>query len=683
MSDELYYERLAIEVARSWSPLPRVHGVSVPNLNQLYPVLIAPFYGGDALVPEALHRVHVFDAFVMTSAAIPAFLLARRVTRSAWLAGGVAFLTVAAPWIVYSSSLLTEVVAYPAFLWAVLGIERAIAAPSVRRDVLALAGIALAVSARTQFVVLLAVLPVALALHALALAEGRRVHAASRMLLAHRALVWAYGLLLVGALALWASGGLSRSLGTYRAAGEGDVLPPGLPRSSLEHLTAIGLAVGVLPFLVGGGWALSRLARPRDPERTAFASVALVTVLALALEIASFDLRFAGGSVSDRYLFYVVPVVVAAFAAALADPPWPRWALLSPAALVAVGCALLPLPVYEKVNFDRPLALGYEWVRDAAGSVTTARVLLAAATVVLAVLFVESSLLLGRRVVALVAALPLLVLPVLAAGAFVRFLDVTGTSGRPVTLDQGVVFDWIDRAVGKDAKVTMVPYPVVPSDYWAGTAYWWDLEFWNASVVGDVVHDGRYYVTSTSFPKTGLSFDRRTGRASASPTPYAAQAQIEARFRIAGERLLNERGLYLIRAEEPWRAEWLTRGLFDDGWTRPGRVAAVRVFARPGDATAVSRSLTLQLRAPSNVPPRPYAIRVGERLLTGTAVEDTRSVTISLCVPPHRFVDVELEVGESSPIYGDPLNSITIGHPRQAGVQLLEIALADEVGPTC
>ena len=55
------------------------------------------------------------------------------------------------------------------------------------------------------------------------------------------------------------------------------------------------------------------------------------------------------------------------------------------------------------------------------------------------------------------------------------------TSGRPLTLDQGVVFNWIDRTVSRYGDVTMVRYPVNSSDYWAGVQYWWDVEFWNES----------------------------------------------------------------------------------------------------------------------------------------------------------------------------------------------------------
>src|SRR5438093_8283712 len=71
MTDELLYERLAISVARGHSPLPRVHATLVPNVNQLYPLLIAPVFG-EQLVPQSLHAAHLLNAFVISSACIPA-----------------------------------------------------------------------------------------------------------------------------------------------------------------------------------------------------------------------------------------------------------------------------------------------------------------------------------------------------------------------------------------------------------------------------------------------------------------------------------------------------------------------------------------------------------------------------------------------------------------------------------
>src|SRR5262245_44728680 len=60
MTDELFYERLAIAVAQTGSVLPRIHGHTVTNVNQLYPVLISLVYGnGDVGASlESAHRLN-------------------------------------------------------------------------------------------------------------------------------------------------------------------------------------------------------------------------------------------------------------------------------------------------------------------------------------------------------------------------------------------------------------------------------------------------------------------------------------------------------------------------------------------------------------------------------------------------------------------------------------------------
>src|SRR6478735_7333096 len=213
MTDELLYERLALSIARTHSPLPRVHTEVVSNINQLYPLVIAPVFRHGAIL-HGFHQAHVLNAFVMSSASIPAYLLARRLTSSKWLPFVVAVLTVTVPWITLSSFLLTEVVAYPAFVWALLAIQAAVARPSIGRDLLAVAAICVAVLARTQFYALAAVLPAVLVADALV---GRRLRTALRE---HIALVVVYVVGALAALALAATGhGL---LGTYSQTASGN-----------------------------------------------------------------------------------------------------------------------------------------------------------------------------------------------------------------------------------------------------------------------------------------------------------------------------------------------------------------------------------------------------------------------------------------------------------------------------
>jgi Dolichyl-phosphate-mannose-protein mannosyltransferase len=153
MTDELVYERLAIAIGQTHSVLPRLHGELVRSLAQLYPLSISPYFV-HGYVPEDLRNAHIWNAWLMSSACIPAFLLARRVTARRSTAYALALLTVCLPWIVYSTTLLTEVAGYPAFLWAILGMHKALTEPSPRNDVRAVLGLALAFFARTQFLLL-------------------------------------------------------------------------------------------------------------------------------------------------------------------------------------------------------------------------------------------------------------------------------------------------------------------------------------------------------------------------------------------------------------------------------------------------------------------------------------------------------------------------------------------------
>ena len=234
MTDELLYERLAISIANLGSPLPQIHGELIGNVNQLYPLLLAPLFH-DRLVPPALLDAHVLNAFVMSSACLPTFLLARAVTESRRLPYLVAALSVCIPWIPLSSMLMTEVAAYPAFMWAMLAVYRAARSPRVQNDIVMVVALGVATLARTQFLVLFLVVPIAFYLHELAFTEApsrlARVRLAGRKLVeSHRPLAVAYAALMVAALVLLAVGRLSSALGTYSVTasvglGPGDIEP--------------------------------------------------------------------------------------------------------------------------------------------------------------------------------------------------------------------------------------------------------------------------------------------------------------------------------------------------------------------------------------------------------------------------------------------------------------------------
>src|SRR5437867_9193798 len=220
--------------------------------------------------------------------------------------------------------------------------------------------------------------------------------------------------------------------------------------------------MGVLPFILGLAWLLTALVGSRSSEQHAFASITLVAIAALLFEVTSYDLRFGQGRLHDRYLFYVVPLVLVALAAALRDRNWSRWPLFASVGLLAMAFAYLPVIRYDKFNVDSPVAFLNGALLDVGGSVNGARLVLAFATIAAGLLFLLASAVLGRRrAAAILLGVAALAMPAQAGLAFNRLFTADGTSGRPLTVDQSVVFDWIDRKLGPGAKVTMIPYPLL------------------------------------------------------------------------------------------------------------------------------------------------------------------------------------------------------------------------------
>ena len=222
MPDELGYVKQAIQIWRTALPVGP-HDFYFNSWAQLLPLISAPLFGGLGMA-HAYYTAHTLYAFLLASTAIPAYLLARELRLGRLAASLVAALSVAVPWMVLAGLVMTEVVAYPVFAWAVLAMVRALDAPSARRDVLAIAAIALAFFARTQFLVLGPILVVATLLHdlgpAVAASRGRGAgvalaSAGRRTLAAHRVL-WVFaGLGLIVLLGLVVTGSLENVLGSY------------------------------------------------------------------------------------------------------------------------------------------------------------------------------------------------------------------------------------------------------------------------------------------------------------------------------------------------------------------------------------------------------------------------------------------------------------------------------------
>ena len=683
--DELRYERLAISIARTHSLVPRIHGVNIESYSQLYPLLIAPFFR-HGLVPHNVETVHLANAWIMSSACIPAFFLARRVTGRRSAAYLTAALTVVMPWIVLSAMMMTEVASYPVSVWALLAIQRSTVSPSRRNDLVALAAIVLAYLARGELLVLIVVLP--LAVLGYELRGGERN--ARRLLRRHDLLAAVYGVLVVAAVALRLSGGLSNVAGVYGSyAKHEQLLPRGIAGSFVEHLATFSLAFGVLPFVAGIAWLLANAANPpASPERHAFAWIGSITVATVMFDGTNFDVLY-NTFVHDRFLLYLVPVVVIAVFCAVVDAAPLRWSLCLPTALVALGFAVGAIPAatwsqFETIDDDTPISAVYRPLAQTFGSLTGARVALVLFVLLGSALLLLAGLLLPRvPVVALFAAVLVVALPATTAYTFKRFFGADDWASRPITNPQVEQFAWIDKTVGRNADVTIATYPV-SSDWFVNFRVWRDYQYWNASIDRDVeLPRGTFTYSGFWFPKDYWHFDPRTGRASVSLTPYVLEAEQESRFRIAGKEIANAQGLALIRADRPWRTDWLAFGLYDDGWTRPGVTARVRVFATPGQRASILRGITFGVRAPDGVSSRPFTLSSNQGTVSGVAAQDTLFKGIEVCVPAGGFAEIRLHTPTSSAIPGDLATLATSLEPRTGGVFLSQVGLADETGGAC
>jgi len=652
--------------------VPHVHDQVVAVLSQLYPLLLAPFFAVYDF-PTAFHAAHVFNAPLMASACIPAYLIARLVvSRPAALA--VALLSVTIPWMVLTGVLMTEPAAYPAFLWAVLGCLWAIRDPSRWHDVFAVLGLVLAVLARTQFVVLAVVLPVAILVDALAASParpaGRRlVDAAVSSVRRHEVLTIAY--LAAGGIAIGiaAVGSLGDALGVYGTTLHGSILPAGVWREAATHLNAVAIGCGLVPFLLGGGWMLATVARPRERDRFSFAVFSLLTIGALAVETASFDLRFGGNIVRDRYLFYLVPLLLAGTAAALRTRGTRSVVIGTAATTVFFAATVHWLDFPTGITFwvDSPERILNQTLADQSGSLSTAA-FVALAGGLLGLVLIAAFVVLPRRVLGILLLVFLLPFTVLTTRKEVDDVAAaTSTSGRPFAGPPGQVLDWVDTVLPSGARAAQIPFPNSPQ-FATDALLGWDVEFWNRTVGQTLVGpDGNF--SYAPFPNQRLHPDWATGAVpgTAKAPQYVVFSPSDSRFRLSGPKHAENLGLRVILADRPYRLDFMTRGLDIDGWQRPDRPATLRVYSPADRAEVVDLNITLD--SPPDAP-ADYAFGAGAsrragRLAAGTA----QTVTVPVCVPARSHADVPLSSTSSASIPTVPL-SFAPGGMRRVGARV-------------
>ena len=630
MIDEIVYSELAKSFAATGHFA--VREAPTTGYGFVYPILISPAYALFRSIPTVYTGIKVVNSLLMSIAAVPAYLIARRVVSK----GGalvVAVLTVAVPSGFYAGTIMTENAFYPIFLFAVLALVAAIDRPSLVRVLLFLGALLVAYETRAQAV---AMLPAALTIPFILAAFSRR----ARVLLEHRLLYLVVaGAAAVAVVAEVVRGKSIRSLlGAYAAATHSNYGIGDVAHWLLWHLAEIDLYVGVVPvFALIVLCALgSRLA---PAERTVVATtVALVGWL--AVEVAAFASQPSVLRIEERNLFYVAPLLYLCLVLWI-ERGLPRPRIVAP---VAAGAAIV---LAAAIPYER-------FIATSATSDTFGVLMLWSVALwfhihaedvrwvvgVAAFVFVGLALLTPRRFGFALAAIPLAI----------SALAVQPVDSRTQRASIGAVFqgitkpdrDWITASVGSGdpRRVAVV---------WTGQTDRLTVnenEFFNRDV-------GPVYTTNGPVPgglaQTPVVLDRRTGTFQARGKDVRVRDLLaDTTIPFAGAPIGADakKGLVLLRVNGPLRVRYLTTGIYGDSWSGP--VATYRRIDCDGGI------LSATLGSDENLYPTPQRVVAAQngRVVASIAVPPTKLVTIR--VPLRGTCTVQFTVARTKvPGHGD------------------------------
>jgi hypothetical protein len=593
MVDEIIWSEVARGIADAGEPLLRDE--PDPGYSLVYPLLISPVYAlTDGLV-DAYAGVKTLNALLMSLAAVPAYLLARRVVGSG-LALLAAVMAVAVPSLAYTGTVMTENAFYPLFLLVVFVLVVVLERPRPLLVVALYALVGLAFATRVQAV---AIVPaILLAPLVLAVFERRGFRdTLSRFR-------WLYGIAAGGIVAVLlvqlATGNL---LGAYSAVGDRsyDVVD-GL-RYLWWHVAELSLYVLVVPLaativLVARGRAL-------DERLQAFLAATVALTVSIVPVVAVFASEFSL-RIEERNMFYVAPLFCIALLAWV-ERGAPRPRVLAAFAAVASGLLVVAIP-YDRflttsAITDTLMLLPMWSLQDRIGEdwITLAAVVVAAA--------LSAAFLLGPRRYAF--ALPLLVLGlwVLAVRPiwFGKFGFEQFSRGA---LFQGIRTpdrDWVDRTLSPGDRAAFL---------WTGGRV--DRltvnqnEFFNRAV-GPV-----YYVTDPTpggLPETRVTIDPKTGEVTLPDgSPVTDRFLLaDSSFEPDGEALAQDKdwGITLWRVNPPLVAASRIDGLYPNGtWSGPD-VTYVRRRCAPGRLSVALSSDDNLFLGPQTVVARSNGREVG------------------------------------------------------------------------
>jgi hypothetical protein len=656
MGDEIIYSEMAKSFADGAGFLVRGEPSSI---NTLYPALVAPAWLAES-IESTFEWAKAINTILMTLAAVPVYLWARRLVTTEWalVAAGLLLLM---PSFAYTGTIMTENAFLVVFLVAAFLIARALETPTVLWQFAAVVVAAASVTIRLQGLILLVVLVTAIVLDALLTprAASTRLRAFGHRLRAF----WPTGAALLALAAAYlvyavatSGSAVTAGLGTYDTVTEAEYSLWGGLRWTAFHLAELCLSVGLIPAFALVALAGEWIRRGARPAERAFLCATVAAVLWIVPQAGFFASRFSG-RIEERNMFYLAPLLL------LALVVWVGRGAPRPARLAAVAVAV-PLALLATIPFERLFTVAL--LSDTFGLIPlmrlstlvdggtdTVRVAVAFGGIAAALLF----LLLPRRYAAL------------NVGAVALFLALSSWSvagalrdqAHATRLESGAAdVEWIDRAVGPDADVPFV----FTSGMQPNPHILWQNEFWNRSV-GDVY--GLDAADPTGLPTVATKIDERgrfvdvdTGRP-LTPEYVVAQPGLE----IRGEEVARSDRMVLYRTPAPLGIEGRMEGVYPDGWTG-ANATYTNYAARPGVVRVdAGRAGWGGPDVPGTVAVDVKRLADGRRVARETFVVhsgEKRTLRLPTPAEPYR-VDVSVDPTFSPSQFG-------LGDQRQLGVQV-------------
>jgi hypothetical protein len=565
--DEYIYSSIARSLAQSGRPLVRGSSAHFPAM--LEPLLAAPFWlTNDPALAYRLTQAE--NALAMSLAAVPVYLLVRRLGGGNWLSLAAAALTVVSPDLFFSSFVLADAIAYPLVLGAVYLGVRALAEPS-RRLQLGFAALAvLATFARIQYVFL----PIVFVAAALVVERGSVRTVWSRFRLSV--------LLYTAPLAFAAVLGPKRLLGYYSGVADLHVKPGeiahwlGTDAMLLAYAAGFALVPGAIVGIALALW------KPSSREESGFAALLVGLLLGLFAETALYATN-GSDRFQERYLMVLLPLAFPAFVLWLRRGRPAKHAV----ALIAVGLlalsARVPLSGYTVSDFkqDSPFLMGVFRLEKAVG-VGDGSLSIALGAAVLAGL--GAAVAFKSRLVWLAVGATIVASCAVSLGA-ISFDHHVVRSVRATYLPPDA--RWIDHAHVGDA--TLIQTPATPH------ARAHEQLFWNGSLKRLAFLDQASPIDAFGHPHVTIADDGRFllgGKTLLGPlviSNFAVRAQLTGALPVA-----RGADYELWRPAGTPRMALFVGGLYQSGWLSPSG----HVTLYPGANGRVAGTLRIPLSLP-------------------------------------------------------------------------------------